>query len=208
MVHIPLCFNHKKNSFQSKGNSFFDVVDSIEVTPEKEKKKKKIESPMVTQSVVEDFDPSCFISKSHPSHKNGKIKNPTQASIIMRFGKDEIKLCCFGHLEGNSKDLVKKEMEKHKNFISKVKDGKPQHECRYKTCKMSDEEGVRITGGEINVSSLSDPNIIVYFYCCSECMFKSMTGMSKSTFTNEFGKKSKQLALNKKKQIESRTTIF
>ena len=79
---------------------------------------------MVSQSIVEDFDLGCLISKSHPSHKNGKIKNLTQASIIMRFGKDEIKLCCFGLLEGNSKDLMKKEMEKHKKFISKVKEGK------------------------------------------------------------------------------------
>ena len=83
---------------------------------------------MVSQSFVEDFDPSCLISKSHSSHKNGKIKNLTQASIIMRFDKDVIKICCFGLLEGNSKDLVKKEMEKHKKLISKVKEGNPQHE--------------------------------------------------------------------------------
>lgn len=108
MVHIPLYFNHKKKFFQSKINPFFDVVDSIEVTPEKEKKKKKIESQMVSQSIVEDFDPGCLISKSHSSHKNGKIKNLTQASIIMRFGKDDIKICLFWPFRRKFKRFSKK----------------------------------------------------------------------------------------------------
>ena len=196
MVHLPLCIKKKEKSFTYNSKHEDEFIES---TPEKAKKKKKIDSPSVSPSVVVDLDPECCIPLSHPSHKKNKVSNTTQGTIYFCFGKNTIKICQYAHLEGNSKDLLKKEIDKHTNFRSLPKEGEVGNECHYKLCKQSCDEGVQVTGCEIYVCCGVSPTIPIFYFCSAECLWKCMTNLSKSSFTGEYTKTIKKIESKKKK---------
>lgn len=201
MVHLSQCLQYKRYCFNYNSKTILE--DEIQGTPEKDQKKRKTtqnESPKIVESPVVNYDDGCILPLSHPQHKKNKISSITQGSLIFNFGKDKITLCQFGHLEGNGKDVVKKEVDKYADFRSNIIEGKSGFECCYKTCKKSDVEGVQLTGGEISVCSAVDPVIKVYIFCSADCLWKHMIHLAKSTFTNEFSKKSKQIEKEKAKK--------
>jgi hypothetical protein len=189
MVHIEKCLEYKRSCF-----GFNDFQET-------KKKKLNFESPMtptaspcITSSpitpVVDMDSKKCIIPFS--LHAKGKLANTTQSSIIFKVGKKELRLCEFKHLEGVTKDKVFEELEAIEEISTDPIDTSPSIECKYKFCKKSDIEGTRLSNGEISVRSGANPELIIYSFCSKDCLWRHVTLLSKSTFTNEYSRLSKK----------------